>query len=263
MLHKLRWELSSTVALDYLDHILPRLPGLPLHLDLARLRMKTETIIALAATHTQFLAVYPSLLAASSILTALLSVNLEAASGGQHHIASATSGTLETLLGWQPPLTPAVAETAVAVVSETLMREVRLCLQILTHAGSAELDLVCGQMRDSLPAYLTGQHVATSSAAAAAPVSPDTTLCPPSPSLYPANHHAEERPGSACSANLYSEQPPSSSSSSAFPFNPFHSTAADVFSDLKSAVLEAAGEASQPASASSNDPLISNSILVT
>jgi hypothetical protein len=266
VLHKLRWELSSTVALDYLDHLLPRLPGLPPALDAARLRLKTETVIALAATHTQFLAVCPSLMAASSLLTALLSANLEAAtaaaaSGGRDGVT-----TLEAMLTWQEqPAAVMSAGGASPVVSESLLREVRLCLQILTHAAAADLDLVCRQIRDCLPAYLTGQQQhAAAAAEGSAPASPDTTLCPPSPSLYPVDHHQEEkRPASRCPSSRSSSCSENPASASAFPFASFPGTGVDVFSDLKSTVLEAVLSGPDSGESSASDSLLSNSILVT
>lgn len=270
VLHKLRWELSSTIGLDYLDHILPRLPGLPPHIDTARLRIKTETILTLAATHTQFLAIRPSLLAASSILTALLSANLESASAAVN--ASGYAGrdgrALETILGCQLAVSTAATAPETLAVSASLLREVRLCLQILTHTGAAELELICRKMRDCLPAYLTGQHV-VATAVGAAPDSPDTTLCPASPSLYPTHHHETERPAWRCSpsSSSGSDNPdaPTSSNTTAFPFS--FPAGADVFSDLKNTVLEAVlhpgDEAQTTAAPQSSDSLISNSILVT
>ncbi len=268
MLHKLRWELSSTVALDYLDHLLPRLPGLPPALDAARLRLKTETVIALAATHTQFLAVCPSLMAASSLLTALLSANLEAAtaaaaSGGRDGVT-----TLEAMLTWQQqPAADVVMAAASPALSESLLREVRLCLQILTHAAAADLDLVCRQIRDCLPAYLTGQqqHAASAAAEGSAPASPDTTLCPPSPSLYPVDHHQEEkRPASRCPSSRSSSCSENPASASAFPFSSFPGAGVDdVFSDLKSTVLEAVLSGPDSGESSASDSLLSSSILVT
>jgi hypothetical protein len=266
VLHKLRWELSSTVALDYLDHLLPRLPGLPPALDAARLRLKTETVIALAATHTQFLAVCPSLMAASSLLTALLSANLEAAT------AAAASGgprdgvtTLEAMLTWQQqPAADVVMAAASPAVSESLLREVRLCLQILTHAAAADLDLVCRQIRDCLPAYLTGQqHAAAAAAEGSAPASPDTTLCPPSPSLYPVDQQEEKRPASRCPSSRSSSCSENPASASAFSFSSFPGGAVDVFSDLKSTVLEAVLSGPDSGESSNSDSLLSNSILVT
>merc|ERR1719410_2466319 len=72
ILLKLRWELSSTTAMDYLDHIIPRL-CLPNYIDIVSLRKKTETIITLAATDYYFAYKPPSLIAATSILAALRS----------------------------------------------------------------------------------------------------------------------------------------------------------------------------------------------
>ena len=67
ILHKLRWELCSTTAMDYLDHLLPRL-ALPSATDVPQLRRKTETIITHAAQDYFFSYRPASLLAAAAIL---------------------------------------------------------------------------------------------------------------------------------------------------------------------------------------------------
>ena len=158
ILHKLRWDLSSVTPLDFLDHILPRL-GLPTAaaastaaaVDADRLRRKTETIIALAATHTRFLAVLPSTLAAAAILTA------------------ARSHTVD------PDLFGGGGGSDV----EGILREMRTRLRMLTLAGEPALEAVCRGLVESLPAYLTGGGSFYSGGGGASPVSPpcspDTT----------------------------------------------------------------------------------------
>ena len=76
VLYKLHWELSSITPLDYLDHALPRLGLNEELIDMADLRRRTETILVLAATDYQFAYHYPSLLAASAIMTALQSLSI-------------------------------------------------------------------------------------------------------------------------------------------------------------------------------------------
>ena len=76
VLYKLHWELSSITSLDYLDHALPRLCLNEDMFDMTDLRRRTETILVLAATDYQFTYHYPSLLAASAIMTALQSYNV-------------------------------------------------------------------------------------------------------------------------------------------------------------------------------------------
>ena len=76
VLYKLHWELSSITSLDYLDHALPRLCLNEEMFDMADLRRRTETILVLAATDYQFTYHYPSLLAASAIMTALQSYSV-------------------------------------------------------------------------------------------------------------------------------------------------------------------------------------------
>ena len=98
VLHKLRWELSSTTANDYLDHIIHRL-CLPSSVDIRNLRAKTETIIALAATDYHFSYKPPSLMAATSILTALRSCNSETKTKTTtSHIKSITSYSQNTIM---------------------------------------------------------------------------------------------------------------------------------------------------------------------
>ena len=188
MLHKLRWELSSTTPLDYLDHLLPRL-CLPGHIDLPRLRMKTETIIALACTHDRFYSLPASLLAAASILTALRSCNTEPEDSALGALLRVTKGGRRAEAGLGPKV----------------LRDTRLCLQILTHSGAEALEQCCSSLNHCLPNYLTG-HLSSG------PPSPDTTQS----TLDPAS--GEDGADSA----------PSSLSPSSL----------DVFSDLNSSVLQ-------------------------
>ena len=196
ILTKLRWELSSTIPLDYLDHILPRL-HLPSHIDIHRLRIKTETILALAATHIKFSCQLPSVLAAASILTALNSCQQE-------------TKNLESDLRLG-------RRTDSDEVSEKLLRCTRLCLQGLTYAGSDILDEVCRDLCESIPGYLTG-HVPSSSQ------SPDTSSITSTQPL----HMLSPVPYPATSFN-----PTTSSSSSPSSSSPSSSTL-DIFSEFQS-----------------------------
>merc|ERR1719410_1007438 len=66
VLYKLKWDLSASTGLDYLDHILPKLE-LEASVDTRQVRRHTETVIALSATHYLFSYVRPSVIAASAI----------------------------------------------------------------------------------------------------------------------------------------------------------------------------------------------------
>lgn len=163
VLQELHWELSSIIALDYLDHLLPRLQ-LPAFIDLEKLRKKTETIICLAATHNQFCNQLPSSIAAASIYTALASCNSRQADSKLDSILSITKESCKTSESYLTPKT---------------LRETRLCLQILTHVGSDTLEQICKELNDCLPHYLTGGGSAilpiTAVSADSVPNSPDTT----------------------------------------------------------------------------------------
>merc|ERR1711978_337229 len=49
VLYKLKWDLCASTGLDFLDHLLPRLP-IPPHIDQQRLRRHVETSVALSST---------------------------------------------------------------------------------------------------------------------------------------------------------------------------------------------------------------------
>merc|ERR1711953_1574378 len=61
VLYKLKWDLCASTGLDYLDHILPRLP-ISSSADIKTLRRQTETAIALSSTHYVFSYVRPSVI---------------------------------------------------------------------------------------------------------------------------------------------------------------------------------------------------------
>ena len=75
--------------MDYLDHVIPRL-GLDTLVDLEELRRRTETILVLMATDYQFAYKLPSLLSASAIMTALLSLSKSFSSIIRPRIQAAT-----------------------------------------------------------------------------------------------------------------------------------------------------------------------------
>ena len=123
-MYKLHWELSSITPLDYLDHALPRLGLNQEVIDIPDLRRRTETILVLAATDYQFTYHYPSLLAASAIMTALQSLSLF------------NSSLNKTLVSEKQPLlyhTSTSEENLTTGVN--LSREIKLRLQTATHTA--------------------------------------------------------------------------------------------------------------------------------
>ena len=134
VLYKLHWELSSITSLDYLDHALPRL-GLNEHLiDMADLRRRTETILVLGATDYQFTYHYPSLLAASAIMTALQSYssifNFEDSTsnlGGNEQ--------QQLLLYHYCTTSTATDDNLTTTGANNLSREIKLRLQTATHTA--------------------------------------------------------------------------------------------------------------------------------
>ena len=117
-MYKLHWELSSITSLDYLDHALPRLCLNEDMFDMADLRRRTETILVLAATDYQFTYHYPSLLAASAIMTALQSYTVFNCTA-----LNASSGVIGDKQDDQ------------AVAKVNLSREIKLRLQTATHTA--------------------------------------------------------------------------------------------------------------------------------
>ena len=151
ILSRLRWELTATTPLDYLDHIIPRL-ALPHTINQVHLRNKTENIIAVAAINYYFCYKSPSLVAAAAIFTALRSC-----------IADKPK-SMACLLSDE-------AARRQNVVYEKLLRDTKTCLQILTLAGGEELDGCCRYLAETLPEKLTGHQ-----RMGPIPVSPDSTI---------------------------------------------------------------------------------------
>ena len=77
VLRTLNWEISSVTALDFLDHILLRLgmPSLASEVQMEELKLRIETILALAVTEYAFSYLNPSLLTASAIQLVLSRFN--------------------------------------------------------------------------------------------------------------------------------------------------------------------------------------------
>jgi len=116
VLYKLKWDLCASTGLDYLDHILPRLP-LPQSADMKTLRRQTETAIALASTHYMFSYVRPSVIAASAVALSLRS------------------------------LTPTFSEEGARTFLEHL--------QMITHTETSELEACSNALIQTLPPFLT------------------------------------------------------------------------------------------------------------
>lgn len=248
VLHKLRWELTSTTALDYLDHILPRL-CLPPSVDIHSLRLKTETIITLAAKDYNFSYKSPSLIAATSIFTALRSCNTESKTKTLKNILTSQVEDMDTMR--QRELQGAL--------SDKILKDAKICLQILTLASSKDMEHNCAHMAETLPEYLTG-HVTKYT-----PVSPDTTVSQSSESSSYHHQPAGYLPQEAVYPQVSSSHGVSSSSYSQTNHHQLTSTpskqeippdfasAVDVFSDFNSSVLQAV--------LSPSDSHLTNSIL--
>jgi len=122
VLYKLKWDLCASTGLDYLDHILPRLP-IHSSADMKSLRRQTETAIALSSTHYVFSYVRPSVIAASAVALSLRS------------------------------LTPHTS------FSEEGARTFLQSLQYITHTNTAELEFCSNTMLQTLPSFLTSSRI--------------------------------------------------------------------------------------------------------
>ena len=219
ILSKLGWELSSSTALDYLDHVLPRL-YLPLAVDMKKLRRMTESIICYASLDYHFTYKPASLLAASAILYSL-----------QECVRRGGFNTRET------------------EAAEKIIREVRTCLQILTHAGGEDLEASLTVLASTMPSHLTASTTAAST------TSPDSTTVEAQQQLTSTPARSQQQPQHLSAVEVFSAEVSSTVASP--PQHPHLNTeylsAVDVFSDFNSSVLEAV--------LSPNDSF--NSILVT
>ena len=148
ILQKLRWELSSTTALDYLDHVIHRL-YLPAVVDQAKLKRMTESVISYAVMEDSFTYRRASLLTATSILFSLQEcLNLSQ--------AKQQLSPLESL------------------AVEKIIREAKTCLQILTLTGSEELERCCLSLAQTLPDHLLPSYCVQASVETE--ISPDSTV---------------------------------------------------------------------------------------
>ena len=163
VLHKLKWDLCSSTALDYLDHILPKLIIDPV-VDQTVLRRQTETIIALASTHYLFSYVRPSVIASSAIAVALRCI--------------------------MPSFSAEGARTFLAG------------LQAFSRAEACDLEACSTAMIQTLPAYLTTTTTATLVRSTSTPSTgssngePTSTAVTPSPPVTPPNQTAAAAAGS-------------------------------------------------------------------
>lgn len=71
LLSKLDWDMSSVIALDFVEHIIQRVRELPLGWDPEMIRRHSETLVTMCAGHHSFYALAPSLVASACVLTTL------------------------------------------------------------------------------------------------------------------------------------------------------------------------------------------------
>ena len=199
--------------------MLPRL-YLPLAVDMKKLRRMTESIICYASLDYHFTYKPASLLAASAILYSLQ----ECVRRGGFSLKEAEA-------------------------AEKIIREVRTCLQILTHAGGEDLEVSLTVLASTMPSHLTAS---TSTSA-----SPDSTTTVEAQQLTstPAKPQQQQQPEHLSAVEVFSSEVSSTVTSPPqhHHLNTEYLSAVDVFSDFNSSVLEAV--------LSPNDSF--NSILVT
>ena len=166
-------------------------------------------------------------MAATSILTALRSCNSET-----------KTKTQQSLLNVQ------------ALLSDKILKDAKMCLQILTLAGSDDMESCCLHMAETLPENLTG-HMCKSEQA-----SPDTTMAKSPESTYRQDDCTLEMSdgvSSTVGSSSFHNQKSHLTSTPSREQTPEFASAVDVFSDFNSSVLQAV--------LSPNDSY--NSILVT
>lgn len=71
LLSKLEWDMSSVIALDFVEHIIQRIQRLNLGLNGDLIRANAETVITMCASHHMFSPLAPSHVAAACVLTTL------------------------------------------------------------------------------------------------------------------------------------------------------------------------------------------------
>ena len=213
ILLRLRWELSATTALDYLDHILPRL-NLPSYIPSHTLRHKTEAIIAQAVLDYTLCYKAPSLIAATALFIALRCCIAE------------KPKTMACLLSED-------AAKRQDLLHDKFLREAKRCLQILTLAGGEDLDSCCLYLAETLPDKLTGHQ-----RMGPMPVSPDSTMtrcprpCPVIPYDGVTSTTSPPRPDRLADHHT---SPPSRAGRDQ---TPDFCSAVDVFSDFNASVLQ-------------------------
>lgn len=115
VLYKLEWELTCITALDYLDHVLPRLGLNESVVDVMDLRLRIVTILVLVNLEYEFAYHSPSLMAAAAIVTAIKSLS---------QLFDSQPASSHSILLHHPHD---------AVTCQALLREVKLRVQTLTH----------------------------------------------------------------------------------------------------------------------------------
>ena len=220
ILQKLRWELSSTTAMDYLHHVIPRL-FLPAAVDVERLKQMTNTVISFALHDYAFTYKPPSVLAASAILYSL-----------------------------QECVAQSIYTEQQLAAAEKITKEARTCLQILTHAGGEDLDLCCRLLANNpkimslvqhLPHHPSTPNKQPEDTSPSKNKSPDSTVIIPEIDQLTTSTPARPvtPPHLTYSLDLFTSEV-SSTSSYLTHHDPNITSAVDVFSDFNSSVLEAA-----------------------
>jgi len=221
ILQKLRWELSSITAMDYLDHVLPRL-CLPRAIDTCKLRTMVDTVICYSALDYFWTYQPASLFAAASILFSL-----------QYSVTQSTSETdfnnqeLEAL--------------------ERITCETRRCLQILTHVSGEDLDTCVSMLTRTMPQHLAQvEKPPQPEIRPESPFrSPDTTInidttCIPRDVDTPTSSTPSPSSGYYSSAvDIFSDESSSTSTFNHQAGQPFITSVVDVFTDFNTSVLEA------------------------
>ncbi|NXQ10107.1 CCND3 protein, partial [Peucedramus taeniatus] len=110
VLEKLKWDLVSVIANDFLPHILHRLP---LPTDRVELVKKhAQTFIALCATEYTFVMYPPSMIATGSIGAAIHGLSLGGSGDAVTELLARTTGTeLDCLKACQEQIEAALAES--------------------------------------------------------------------------------------------------------------------------------------------------------
>jgi len=71
LLSKLDWDMSSVIAIDFVEHIIQRLRILQLGWSPEMIRRHSEALVAMSAAHHSFYALAPSMVAGACVLTSL------------------------------------------------------------------------------------------------------------------------------------------------------------------------------------------------